>query len=386
MSTKRDYYEVLGVERKATADDIKKAYRKMAIKYHPDKNPGNHEAEEQFKEANEAYEVLSDSDKRATYDQYGHQGVNGGQGGFGGGGVNMEDIFGSFFGEDSPFGDVFGGNGRRQGQRVARGSNIRVKVSLTLEDISKGKETKLRFRKQVTCHTCNGTGAKDRNSVESCKHCGGKGTVRMATQTPFGQIASVQTCPVCNGVGEIIKANCQTCNGAGVEMAEANETINIPAGVQAGMQLNVSGKGNAAPRGGVPGDLFILIDEEPHPYLTRAENNVEYDLFINFADVALGANVEVPTIEGKAKVKVEPGTQSGKVLRLRNKGLPTYNRHGRGDQLIYVNVFTPEKLSKEEREILEKLRHNAAFSPKDTNGATVIHEEKNLFERVKDKF
>ena len=373
MASKRDYYEVLGVDKTVSPDDLKKAYRKMAIKYHPDKNPGDHTAEERFKEAAEAYEVLSNPDQKARYDRFGHQAPGGNGGGFSGGGVNMEDIFGSFFGGDSPFSDVFGGGSRNgNGQRVQRGSNIRVKVNMNLEEVLKGKETTLKFRKAVTCHTCNGSGAKDKSAVETCKQCAGKGSVRMATQTPFGQIASVQTCPACNGAGQVITANCPTCKGQGTEMAEAMETVRIPAGVATGMQLTVGGKGNAAPRGGVPGDLFVLIEEEQHPYLVRNENHVEYDLSVNFADAALGATVEVPTVEGRAKVKIDPGTQSGKVLRLRGKGLPSVNAYGRGDQLIYVNVFTPSKLTKEDKDLLDKLRKSPTFSPTAPQGAPVF--------------
>ncbi len=385
--SKRDYYDVLGVSRGADADEIKKAYRKMAIKYHPDKNPGDKQAEENFKEAAEAYEVLSSPDKKARYDQFGHaanaHSANGG--GFGGGGMNMEDIFSQFgdiFGGGSPFGDIFGGGGRQSGggRRVQRGSNLRIKVRLTLEEIANGTEKKIKVNKQVTCKTCDGTGAKDRSSVQTCKTCGGAGAVRRVTNTILGQMQTTSTCPTCNGEGTVVTAKCTTCHGEGVTRDEELISINIPAGVSEGMQLSMSGKGNAAPRGGVPGDLIILIEEIPHETLKRDGNNVIYDLHINFVDAALGTSVEVPTIDGKAKIKIDPGTQGGKILRLKAKGVPEVNSYHRGDQLIHVNIWTPKALSREERELLEKLQDSPNFKPSPGKN------EKSFFERMKEYF
>jgi molecular chaperone DnaJ len=385
---KRDYYDVLGVSRGSDADEIKKAYRKMAIKYHPDKNPGDKQAEENFKEAAEAYEVLSNADKKARYDQFGHaanaQSPNGGGGGYGGGGMNMEDIFSQFgdiFGGGSPFDGFFSG-GRQSGggRRVQRGSNLRIKVRLTLEEIANGTEKKIKVNKQVACKTCDGTGAKDRSSVQTCKTCGGQGAVRRVTNTILGQMQTTSTCPTCNGEGTVITAKCTVCHGEGVTRDEETISINIPAGVSEGMQLSMSGKGNAAPRGGVPGDLIILIEEIPHETLKRDGNNVVYDLHINFVDAAIGTTVEVPTIDGKAKIKIDPGTQGGKILRLKAKGVPEVNSYHRGDQLVHINIWTPKALSREEREILEKLQDSPNFKPSPGKN------EKSFFERMKEYF
>ncbi len=383
---KRDYYDVLGVSRGADADEIKKAYRKMAIKYHPDKNPGDKQSEENFKEAAEAYEVLSNAEKKARYDQFGHaanaHSANGG--GYGGGGMNMEDIFSQFgdiFGGGSPFDGFFGG-GRQSGggRRVQRGSNLRIKVRLTLEEIANGTEKKIKVNKQVACKTCDGTGAKDRSSVQTCKTCGGQGAVRRVTNTILGQMQTTSTCPTCNGEGTTITAKCTVCHGEGVVRDEETISINIPAGVSEGMQLSMSGKGNAAPRGGVPGDLIILIEEIPHETLKRDGNNVIYDLHINFVDAAIGTTVEVPTIDGKAKIKIDPGTQGGKILRLKSKGIPEVNSYHRGDQLVHINIWTPKALSREEREILEKLQDSPNFKPSPGKN------EKSFFERMKEYF
>ena len=384
--SKRDYYDVLGVSRGSDADEIKKAYRKMAIKYHPDKNPGDKQAEENFKEAAEAYEVLSNADKKARYDQFGHaanaHSANGG--GYGGGGMNMEDIFSQFgdiFGGGSPFDGFFGG-GRQSGggRRVARGSNLRIKVRLTLEEIANGTEKKIKVNKQVACKTCDGTGAKDRSSVQTCKTCGGQGAVRRVTNTILGQMQTTSTCPTCNGEGTTITAKCTVCHGEGVVRDEETISINIPAGVSEGMQLSMSGKGNAAPRGGVPGDLIILIEEIPHETLKRDGNNVVYDLHINFVDAAIGTTVEVPTIDGKAKIKIDAGTQGGKILRLKSKGIPEVNSYHRGDQLVHINIWTPKALSREERELLEKLQDSPNFKPSPGKN------EKSFFERMKEYF
>jgi molecular chaperone DnaJ len=386
---KRDYYDVLGISKGADADEIKKAYRKMAIKYHPDKNQGDKEAEEKFKEAAEAYEVLSSPEKRQRYDQFGHaanaSSPNGG--GYGGGGMDMNDIFSQFgdiFGGGSPFEGFFGGGGRQGGgaggRRVARGSNLRIKVRLTLEEIANGAEKKIKVNKQIVCKTCDGSGAKDKASFQTCKTCGGSGAVRRVTNTILGQMQTTSTCPTCNGEGSTILSKCNVCHGDGVVRGEELITINVPAGVSEGMQLSMSGKGNAAPRGGVPGDLIILIEEIPHETLKRDGNNVIYDLHVNFVDATLGTTVEVPTIDGKAKIKIDPGTQGGKILRLKGKGVPEVNSYHRGDQLVHINIWTPKAVSREEREILEKLQASPNFKPNPGKN------EKSFFERMKEYF
>jgi len=384
---KRDYYDVLGVAKNANADELKKAYRKNAIKYHPDKNPGDKAAEDKFKEAAEAYEVLSNPEKKQRYDQFGHaanaSAANGG--GYGGGGMNMEDIFSQFGdifgGGGSPFDSFFGGGGQSHGgRRVARGNNLRIKVKLTLEEISGGAEKKIRVSKQIVCKTCDGSGAKDRSSSHSCKTCGGSGTIRRVTNTILGQMQTTSTCPTCNGEGTQITSKCTVCHGDGIVRGEETITINIPAGVSEGMQLSMSGKGNAAPRGGVSGDLIILIEEIPHESLKREGNNLVYDLHISLIDASLGANVEVPTIDGKAKIRIEAGTQGGKILRLKNKGVPEVNSYHRGDQLIYVNIWTPKVVSAEERALLEKLQNSPNFKPQPGKN------EKSFFDRMKEYF
>ncbi|MBL1408597.1 molecular chaperone DnaJ [Sphingobacterium faecale] len=379
--SKRDYYDVLGVSRQADAAEIKSAYRKLAIKYHPDKNPGDKDAEENFKEAAEAYEILSNQEKKARYDQFGHAGNSGGFGG--GGGMNMDDIFSQFgdiFGGGHPFESFFGGGSRSSGRRVQKGSNLRIKVKLTLEEIAKGTEKKVKVNKQIVCTTCDGSGAKDKSSFHTCNTCGGSGSVRRVTNTILGQMQTTSTCPTCNGEGVEITAKCTTCKGDGLERGEETITINIPAGVSEGMQLSMTGKGNAAPRGGIPGDLIILVEEVPHESLKRDGINVIYDLYINFADAALGTSVEVPTIDGKAKIKIDAGTQGGKILRLKGKGIPEVNSYHKGDQLIYVNIWTPKAVSSEEREILEKLKGSANFKPQPGKS------EKSFFERIKEYF
>ncbi len=382
---KRDYYDILGVTKSSTADEIKKAYRKLAIKYHPDKNPGDHEAEEMFKEAAEAYEVLSNPEKKQRYDQFGHAGTSG-SGGYGGH-MNMEDIFSQFgdifgagAGGGSPFDSFFGGSQSGGGRRVSRGTNLRIKVKLSLEEVAQGAEKKIKVNKQIVCKTCDGTGAKDRSSVQTCKTCGGNGAVRRVTNTILGQMQTTSTCPACNGSGTQITAKCTGCHGEGVVRGEETITINIPAGVSEGMQLSMNGKGNAAPQGGIPGDLIILIEELPHSTLQREGNNVIYELYINFSEAALGASVEVPTIDGKAKIKIEPGTQGGKILRLKGKGVPEVNSYHRGDQLVHVNIWTPKALSAEERSILEKLQNSPNFKPQPGK------HEKSFFERMKEYF
>lgn len=366
--SKRDYYEILGVTKSASADEIKKAYRKVAMQHHPDRNPGDKAAEEKFKEAAEAYEVLSDTDKKAQYDRYGHAGVSSNGRGFSGGGMNMEDIFSQFgdvFGEDL-FGSFFGGGSgrsRTSRSRGIRGSNLRVKIKLTYEEIAKGVTKNIKVKKYVICNTCSGSGAKDKASVQNCGTCGGSGQVRRVTNTFIGQMQTVTTCPTCNGEGTTITAKCSTCKGEGRVYGEDAISIEIPAGVQEGMQLNLSNKGNAGERGGMPGDLIILIEEEPHKELQRDGMNVAYDLHISFTDAVFGTQLEVPTIDGRAKIKIPPGTQSGKIFRLKGKGFPAVNSYQKGDQLIHVNVWTPQHVSAEEKAMLEKMSHSSNFKP-----------------------
>ena len=388
MSTKRDYYEILGVAKGASADEIKKAYRKVAMQYHPDRNPGDKAAEEKFKEAAEAYEVLSDADKRAQYDRFGHAGMSNGRGGQGGGTGNMEDIFSQFgdiFGDDI-FGSFFGGGGagrgRSGGQRArgVRGSNLRVKLKLTYEEIAKGVTKQIKVKKYVPCQTCSGSGAKDKSSVQTCATCGGSGQVRRVSNTFLGQMQTVTTCPTCNGEGTTITAKCTVCKGEGRVYGEETVTIDIPAGVQEGMQLSVSGKGNAGERGGMPGDLIIVIEEEQHKDLYRDGLNVAYELHLSFPDAVFGTQAEVPTIDGRAKIKIPAGTQSGKVFRLKGKGFPGVNSYEKGDQLIYVNVWTPQHLSPEEKTILEKLNQSPNFKPKPEKS------DKNFFDKVREMF
>jgi len=366
--SKRDYYEILGVAKTASADEIKKAYRKVAMQFHPDRNPGDKGAEDKFKEAAEAYEVLSDADKKAQYDRYGHAGVSSNGRGFSGGGMNMEDIFSQFgdvFGEDL-FGSFFGGGGgrgRTSRARGVRGSNLRVKIKLTYEEIAKGVTKNIKVKKHVVCTTCSGSGAKDKGSVQNCGTCGGSGQVRRVTNTFIGQMQTVTTCPTCNGEGTTITAKCTVCKGEGRVYGEDAISIDIPAGVQEGMQLNLSAKGNAGERGGAPGDLIILIEEEPHKELQRDGMNVAYDLHISFTDAVFGTQLEVPTIDGRAKIKIPAGTQSGKIFRLKGKGFPAVNSYQKGDQLIHVNVWTPQNVSAEEKTMLEKMSHSSNFKP-----------------------
>jgi len=380
--SKRDYYEVLEVSKEATEIEIKKAYRKKALKHHPDKNPDDKEAENKFKEAAEAYEVLSNPNKKQRYDQFGHAGVGGaaGRNGFSGG-MTMDDIFSNF---GDIFGSAFGGfggfSGGTQRRRVNRGSNLRVKVRLTLEDISKGVEKKIKVNKYVACQKCQGSGAKGGSSYSSCSTCHGTGQVTRVTNTFLGQMQTASTCPHCGGEGQIISHKCPECAGNGIVKGEETITIKIPAGVSEGMQLSVSGRGNAGARDGVPGDLIVFIEETPHPELIRDGSNLLNNLYISFPDASLGCSVEIPTIDGKARIKITPGTQAGKVLRLKGKGLPDINSYGRGDILININVWTPKELSKEETSILEKLSSSKNFEPQPTN------KDKSFFDRMREYF
>ncbi len=381
---KRDYYDILGVSRNADADEIKKAYRKLAIKYHPDKNPGDKAAEDKFKEAAEAYEVLSSPEKKQRYDQFGHAGGGASAaGGYGGGGMNMEDIFSQFgdiFGGGSPFEGFFGGGGTRGGRRVQKGSNLRIKVKLTLEEITNGVEKTIKVQKMVSCKTCGGSGAKDKTAFSTCGTCGGAGSVRRVQNTILGQMQTTTTCPTCNGEGQTITSKCGTCHGEGVERGEETISINIPAGVVDGMQLSMTGKGNSAPRGGIPGDLLILIEEVEHKSLKRDGINIIYDLYISFIDAALGTSIEIPTIDGKARIKIEPGTQAGRILRLKGKGIKDINSYQKGDQLVHVNIWTPKSLTREERMALEKLQDSPNFKPNPDKN------DKGFFERMKEYF
>lgn len=381
---KRDYYEILGVAKGASEDEIKKSYRKVAMQYHPDRNPGDKAAEDKFKEAAEAYEVLSDADKRAQYDRFGHAGLNNNRGFNGGAGMNMDDIFSQFgdiFGEDI-FGSFFGGRrgGGSSRSRGVRGSNLRIKIKLNFEEIAKGVTKNVKVKKHVACGTCHGSGAKDKGSVQTCSTCGGSGQVRRVSNTFLGQMQTVTTCPTCNGEGSMITAKCANCKGEGRVFGEETVTIDIPAGVQEGMQLSVGGRGNAGERGGAPGDLIILIEEEQHPELHRDGLSVAYELYISFTDAVFGTQVEVPTIDGKAKIKIPPGTQSGKIFRLKGKGFPSINSYEKGDQLIHVSVWTPQNLSAEEKAMVEKLSQSPNFQPKPDKN------ERSFFDKVKEMF
>ena len=366
---KRDYYDLLGVDKSASADEIKKAYRKIAIKYHPDKNPGDSEAEEKFKEAAEAYEVLSNADKKAKYDRFGHQGLGGG-GGFGGS-MNMEDIFSQFGdifgGGGSPFDSIFGGGG---GRRTRKGSNLRIKLKLSLEEIANGVEKKIKVnRLKVDPNT----------TFKTCPTCQGSGQIKKVMNTMLGQMMSTTTCSTCGGTGQVVGSKAAGVDSSGMKSQEEVISIKIPAGVSEGMQLSMSGKGNEV-AGGIAGDLLIVVEEEPGDILQRDGNNVIYELYLSFIDAVLGTSVEVPTIDGKVKIKIEPGTQSGKILRLRGKGIRDIEGYGKGDQLIHVNVWTPQELTKDEKEKLESMRSSENFQPNPSKN------DKSFFERMKEYF
>lgn len=378
---KRDYYEVLGVSKEATKEEIKKAYRKQALKFHPDKNPGDKKSEENFKEAAAAYEVLSNEEKKARYDRYGHAGMGGSANGFGGQGMTMDDIFSSF---GDIFGDAFGGfgafGGGRRGRRVNKGSNLRVKVKLNLQEIAAGAEKKIKVNKYDTCSSCQGTGAADSSGLSGCSTCHGSGHVTRLTNTMLGQMQTSSVCPSCGGEGKTITKKCTACYGEGIIQKEEIIKINIPAGVGKGMQLTVGGKGNAPRRGGVNGDLLVVIDEEEHPELIREGNDLIYNLFISIPDAILGTHVEVPTVYNNVKIKIEPGTQPGKILRLRGKGLPEVNGYGRGDLLVNVNVWIPKSMNKDELKIFEKFKDSESFTPNPDKN------DKGFFDRMRGYF
>lgn len=377
---KRDYYEILGVSKSASADEIKKAYRKLALKYHPDKNPDNKDAEEKFKEAAEAYDILSNPQKKQRYDQFGHAGMGGASAG---GGMSMDDIFSQFgdlFGDGGFFGGFGGNRGQGRREHVNRGSNLRLKVSLTLEEIATGVEKKLKVKKYIVCNTCHGNGEKNGNSHATCSECNGTGQVTRIQNTILGRMQTSATCSHCGGSGKMIKEKCPDCSGEGVVRGEEIISVKIPAGVYEGLQLSVSGKGNAARRGGINGDLLVLIEEKEHKDLIRDGNDLLYNLFISIPDAILGATAEIPTLTGKVKVTIDKGTQSGKILRLRRKGLPDLQGYGTGDLLIKVNVFIPKHISKEEEKILEKLGESSHFDTKHAEP------EESFFKKVKNFF
>ena len=383
---KRDYYEVLGVDKSATADDIKRAYRKLAVKYHPDKNPGNKEAEEKFKEAAEAYSVLSDSDKKMKYDQFGHAGVDGAGPDFSGGFGNLNDIlndlfggaFGGGFGGFGGFGGGFGGGQRRE--RVYRGRDIRVRVKLTLEEIAKGVEKEISIEKNVPCPDCGGRGARNSSDIKTCPACNGTGQVQRVVNSFLGQTVTYSTCQQCGGEGKIISNPCHTCNGTGLVRQRETIKVKIPAGVEAGMQMTVQGEGHAAKNNGINGDLLVVIEEQEHPDFRREGSNLLYTKVISIVDAMLGCEVEIPCLDGKYKVKVEPGTQSGTVVRLRGKGLPSVNSYGTGDLYVKIAVWIPKKLTKDEKALFESIRHNDSIVPNPTK------EDKSFFEKLKDLF
>ena len=383
---KRDYYEVLGVDKSASADEIKKAYRKLAIKYHPDKNPGNKEAEEKFKEAAEAYSVLSDADKKAKYDQFGHAGVDGAGPDFSGGFGNLNDILNDLFG--GAFGGGFGGGfggfggfgGGQRRERVYRGRDIRVRVKLTLEDIARGVEKEISIEKNVPCPDCGGRGARNSSDIKTCPACNGTGQVQRVVNSFLGQTVTYSTCQQCGGEGKVISNPCHTCNGTGLVRQRETIKVKIPAGVEAGMQMTVQGEGHAAKNNGINGDLLVVIEEQEHPDFRREGSNLLYTKVISVVDAMLGCEVDIPCLDGKQKIKVEPGTQSGTVTRLRGKGLPSVNSYGTGDLYVKIAVWIPKKLTKEEKALFESMRHNESFKPNPTK------EDKSFFEKLKDLF
>lgn len=383
---KKDYYEVLGVDKNASADEIKKAYRKLAIKYHPDKNPGNKEAEEKFKEAAEAYSVLSDADKKAKYDQFGHAGVDGAGPDFSGGFGNLNDILNDLFG--GAFGGGFGGGfsgfggfggGRRQ-ERVYKGRDIRVRAKLTLEEIARGVEKEISIEKNVPCPDCGGRGAKNSADIKVCPACNGTGQVQRVVNTFLGQSISYSTCQQCGGEGKIISNPCPKCSGSGLVRQRETIRVKIPAGVESGMQLTVQGEGHAAKNNGINGDLLVVIEELEHPLYKREGTNLFYTAVISIMDAVLGCEINIPCLDGSYKIKVEPGTQSGKIVRLKGKGIPALNGYGNGDMYVKIAVWIPKKLNKDEKAVFESMRNNESFKPNPSK------EDKSFFDKIKDLF
>ena len=381
-----DYYQILGVERTASEDDIKRAYKKMAIKYHPDRNPGDKEAEEKFKQAAEAYDVLRDPEKRSRYDQFGKAGVNGGAGGFGGfngQGMNMDDIF-------SMFGDIFGGrhgfggfNSAENQTRQYRGSDLRLKVKVNLNDVMNGVTKKFKVRKDIICDECKGSGCEKGTSPETCSTCNGRGYVIRTQRSIFGMMQTQQPCPTCNGEGTIIKHKCHKCHGEGVVSGEEIIEAKIPAGVADGMMVNVPGKGNAAKHNGIPGDIQILIEEEPSKIFIRDENDLIYNLLLTVPQAVLGDDIEIPTVDGKVKIKIAPGTQPGKVLRLRGKGIPAIQGYGygKGDLVINISVYIPEKINDKERKLFEEIRNSENVKSNESVKKTIFEKFRSYFEK-----
>jgi molecular chaperone DnaJ len=379
---KRDYYEVLGVKRGATVEEIKKAYRQLALKYHPDKNPGNPKAEEQFKEIAEAYEVLSDPEKRQQYDLLGHEGMRGQAQGGSQTYYRTEDVFSRYSDifEGTPFESFFQGTRAHTQPRTRQGSDLQIKLKLTLHEIATGVEKKIKIKRYVTCKTCGGNGAQHGTALSTCSHCRGAGEVRRVASTLVGQVVTQSICGVCHGTGKVIKTPCDICHGEGRIYAEEIINIKIPAGVKQGMQLSMPRNGNVPPHGGIPGDLLIAIEEKEDPVLKREGNNIYYQLHISFPEAVFGVQKEVPTLQGTTQIKLGPGTQSGKILRLRGKGIKDIEGYGQGDQLIYIQVWIPEKLTKEEKAILETLKNSPNFVPQPGK------QEKSFFEKVKSLF
>lgn len=362
---KRDYYEILGIDKNSSKDDIKKAYRKLAMQYHPDRNPGNAEAEEKFKEAAEAYEVLSNDDKKAKYDRYGHSGLKGGQDYQGFSNANdifshFSDIFGGSFGGSSIFDDFFGGGGQTRGSRRRTtgtpGSDLKVTIKLTLEEIATGVTKKIKLKKYHTCSTCKGSGAQDGSSFKTCTVCNGTGEVRQVSRSLFGQFVNISTCNNCNGSGKVISNVCKKCSGEGREYAESTIKINVPAGVTDNSYMTLRNEGNAGKNGGPAGDIIVIFKEEKHEFFTRDGDNIVYDLFLSYPEAVLGTEVEIPTLSGRAKLKIEAGTQPGKYLKMRDKGIQHLNSHGAGDQLVKINIFVPTHISQKEKELLNELQ------------------------------
>ncbi len=375
--TKRDYYELLGVSKDANDEDIKKAYRKLAMQYHPDRNPNDKRAEEKFKEIAEAYEVLREPEKRQRYDRFGHSGVKGGFDGFAGFDFDLSDALRTFMSESFGFGDFFGtGRGDRRASRKKRGSDLQIKLTLTLEEIASGVQKQIKLKKLVLCDVCNGNGASPGASAETCYHCQGSGQVRQVSQSIFGQFVNISTCPVCRGEGKVVRDVCKACNGEGRKTGHGLITVDIPGGVSSGNYITVRGEGNVGHNGGAPGDVVIFIDEQEHKFFERHGDDILYDLPVSFVQVALGDEVEVATLNGKAQISIPPGTQPDKILRMRGKGIAKLHGHGRGDQLIRVRVWTPTKLNAKEKKLIEELGKSENLKPPEN--------DRGLFSKVKE--